>query len=438
MHPSTTESSPDAPPEQAQAPRAFRGWWVVSGAFISSALSAGLCFNAFGVFVLPLAESFGNTVGTISTGLTIGMVVMAVIGPAVGRAADHGSVRLVMVAGVALLGLGLHLVALSAVLWQAGLAFCLLMCVGSAMTGQISTMTVVGNWFDRRRGIALGITVAGATVASMAAPAVGEWLIAEQGWRGALHSMGTLAFLLGIPVVGWLIIGHPSEVGQRPDGEDAGREAVAEASPEAPPVSLRDPNVWLVSLGFAFLFASPVVISVHMPGYLTHLGIGGVGGVGAYFLAMGPASLLSKLIFGAVADRVNLRLALYAAIAVLGLSWVFVLFIPLEGRLWLAGAVFGLGVGAVGPLQGFVAAACFGRGAVGRVMGYMGLLGLPLVAGSPSLVGMLFDFEGRYETGFYLMAATLLVSAVLFALVRIPPVEPGTERSHPASSTNEA
>ena len=438
MNPSTLEPSRDAPLGPPQASRPFRGWWVVSGAFISQALSAGLCFNGFGVFVVPLAKSFESTVGTISMGLTIGMVVMAVIGPMIGRAADHGYVRVVMVAGVALLGLGLHLTALSAALWQAGLAFCLLMCVGAAMTGQIPTMTVVGNWFDRRRGIALGITVAGATVASMSAPAVGEWLIAEQGWRGALHSMGTIAFLLGIPAIAGLIIGRPSDVGQLPDGEDAGREMVAVSSPEASPVSLRDPNVWLVSLGFAFLFASPVVISVHMPGYLTNLGIGGVGGVGAYFLAMGPASLLSKLIFGAVADRVNLRLALYAAIGVLGLSWVFVLFIPLEGRLWLAGAVFGLGVGAVGPLQGFVAAACFGRGAVGRVMGYMGLLGLPLVAGSPSLVGMLFDFQGHYETGFYLMAATLLVSAVLFALVRIPEVEPGTEPPHPASSAEES
>jgi MFS family permease len=438
MNLSTIEPSPDAPLEQPKAPRSFRGWWVVSGSFISQALSAGLCFNAFGVFVLPLAESFESTVGTISTGLTIGMVVMALIGPMIGRAADRGYVRLVMVAGVALLGLGLHMAALSAVLWQAGLAFCLLVCVGSAMTGQIPTMAVVGNWFDRRRGIALGITVAGATVASMGAPALGEWLIAEQGWRGALQSMGTFALLLGVPAVAWLIIGRPSDVEQLPDGEESGREAVAEASPEPVPVSLRDRNVWLVSMAFGFLFASPIVISVHLPGYLTELGIGGVGGVAAYFLALGPASILSKLIFGAVADRVDLRHALYAAIAVLGLSWVFVLFTPLEGWLWLGGALFGFGVGATGPLQGFVAAACFGRGAVGRVMGYMGLLGLPLVAASPALVGILFDFQGDYETGFYLMAATLIVSAVLFALVRIPEVEPGTSRPVPASSINEA
>ena len=418
-----SEGSSESPRGRGRVRRAFAGWHVVAGAFISQALSAGLCFNPFGVFLLPVAESFGSSVGTVSAGLTIGMVVMAVVGPLVGRAADHGPIRAVMVAGIAMLGLGLHLAARSEALWQAGLAFCALMSVGAAMTGPIPTVTVVGNWFVRRRGIALGITVAGATLASMAAPGVGEWLIAAEGWRSALRTMGNLAFLLGVPALWWLIAGRPSDLGQQADGGVSG-EAPTASTPHVPPVSLRDPRVWLVSLGFAFLFASPVVMTVHLPGYLSDLGIGRAG---VFFAAMGPLSLLSKVVFGAVADRVDPRYALYAAIAVLGLSWVLVLFVPLDGRLWLAGAVFGFGVGAVGPLQGIVTAACFGRGAVGRVMGYTSLLGLPLVAGSPWFVGVLFDLQGSYRTGLLIMTSTLLVSALIFASIRIPEVEPGTE-----------
>ena len=50
-----------------------------------------------------------------------------------------------MVAGVALLGIGLHLASRAEALWQAGLAFWLLMCLGAAMTGPIPTVTLVGN-----------------------------------------------------------------------------------------------------------------------------------------------------------------------------------------------------------------------------------------------------------------------------------------------------
>ena len=68
-------------------------------------------------------------------------------------------------------------------------------------------------------------------------------------------------------------------------------------------------------------------------------------------------------------------------------------------------------------------------------MGLTGLIGLPLVAGSPALVGALYDLQGSYRTGLFLMAVTLLVSAALFALLRIPDEEPGMalERRDPAA-----
>ena len=137
--------------------------------------------------------------------------------------------------------------------------------------------------------------------------------------------------------------------------------------------------------------------------------------------------MLGKLVFGAVADRIDMRHALYTAIAVLAATWWLLLSAPGYRAILVAGAVFGLGVGAVGPLQGIVVAACFGRRAVGRVMGIGGVLGLPLVAGSGTFVGFLFDAQGSYRLGFLLQLGTLAISALLFGLLRIPAVEPGTE-----------
>jgi len=417
--------------------RPFLGWRVVAGAFTSQLFSAGLCFSAFGAFIVPLAESFGTTRGAISGGLGIGMVWMALLGPPVGRVADRGPVRALVVSGLLLMGAGLHLASVAAELWQAAFAFCLLVCTGAAMTGPIPTISLVGKWFVRRRGMALGITVAGATVASMAGPAVGAYLTELQGWRAALRSMGSFGPLIGVPLLWWLVVRRPEDVGQRPDGDPAPQVVdPTSGAPEdirATGEFLRDSNVWLAGFGFAFLFASPVVMSIHVIPFAGDLGIDAVRASG-FFAAMAPCSLLGKLVFGAVVDRVNARHALYAAMIVLALSWWLLLSSPGYNRLLLTGAVFGLGVGAVGPLQGIVIASCFGRDSVGRVMGIGGLLGLPIVAGAPPLVGFLFDVQGSYRMGFTLQLATLVISALLFSLLRFPSVEPGTElaRSTPA------
>jgi predicted MFS family arabinose efflux permease len=412
----------------APAGRPFLGWRVVAGAFSSQLLSNTLCFNAFGVFILPLADAFDTTRGVVGSGIGILLVAQGLLGPLLGRAIDRGPVRGIMVSGVILLCAGLFLTSHAAALWQAALTLGLLMAVGAGMTGPIATIPLVGKWFVRRRGLALGLTVAGATVAAMTGPALAAFLIETQGWRQALRSMAAGGVLIGVPLLSWLVIRRPEDVGQRPDGDPVALEtppAVLSTQAGASEL-LRDPNLWLVSFAFAFLFASPIVVSTHLVPFADDLGVDSLRAA-AFFSVMVPFSLLGKLLFGVVVDRVETRHAVFSAIGLLAVTWVLLLSEPSYGTLLAAGGLFGLGVGAVGPMQGFVIASCFGRHAVGQVMGLGGLLGLPVVAGAAPLVGFLFDSQGSYQVGFLLQLATLGISALFFGLMRIPEVEPGTE-----------
>ena len=92
--------------------RPFLGWRVVTASFLAEMVSTGCMFSAFGVFVVPLAEAFDTTRGTISSGAGLMLLVSGLIGPVLGRAIDRGYVRALMVSGVFVMTAGMVLVGL--------------------------------------------------------------------------------------------------------------------------------------------------------------------------------------------------------------------------------------------------------------------------------------------------------------------------------------
>jgi MFS family permease len=139
---------------------------------------------------------------------------------------------------------------------------------------------------------------------------------------------------------------------------------------------------------------------------------------------LAAGSLCGKLVFGIVADRVDPRAALFLEVGLLAASWVVLLAAPTHAGLLFAGALMGLGIGAVIPLQGVVVGRVFGRGAMGQVIGLGGLFALPLIAGSAPAVGALYDATGSYRIAFGAVIAALLLAGALFAMLRIPAAAP--------------
>ena len=412
-------------PSSARKP--FYGWRVVAAAFVAQLVSTGLTFNAFGVFFVPLAEEFQTTRATIALGPGLLILVMGLLGPVLGRAVDAGHLRVLMLTGITLLCVGLLWISRTSTLWQAALIFGGLVATGSAMFGPLAAMALVSTWFVRRRGLALGVTVAGATVASLVAAPLAAALIDVFGWRDAVAILAIGAGALALPMFWAFVVARPEQIGQTPDG-DPPRAHAESALPDPPETRalLRDPSLWLLSFGFAFLLSSPVIIGIHLVPFAEDLGMSRLQAA-TFFSATVPFSITGKLVFGALSDRVDLRLAAWVAMGLLAGVWGMLLTDPSYPALLATGALFGLGVGALGPLHGVVVGACFGRAAFGRVMGIGGMVGLPILAGAAPLVGLLFDLTGSYRLGFALQLGLLGVSALIFAFLRIPDVEPGTE-----------
>ncbi len=425
----TTDASGTGVMERERDP-AFLGWRMVAVAFASQFIFSATGIGIVGNLVGPMSDSFAIAPTSIGVAPAYAILLMGIAGPFIGRAMDSGYARPMMTAGALMAGVGLVAIAKSATFGQATAAFALLVCPGSAMFGALPAMTLVSNWFVRRRGLALGVTIAGATFASGFAPVLAGYLIETEGWRTMLLYFGTFTAVVGVPLFVSFVIARPEELGQRPDGD---REGDATSSEEAayadslvplPTAELaRDYQLWLQAAGYGLVLTSPVVmIAVLIPFAENSLGLSQVE-AGLFFTAMVPFSLAGKVIIGGLADVAPLKPAIALIVVANALSW-WILSLEPSYRLFLvAGAVYGVGIGGAAPLHGVLTGRLFGRANFGRASGLGGIVGVPLLALANIGSQMLYAATDSYPTMFMAQIGLLLLGGSMLMPLRIPSPE---------------
>src|SRR5215813_2033765 len=188
-------------------------WWVVVGAVGGLIVCNGpvLAFT-FGVFLKPIMADMGWQRGTASFALSVGGICSALTVPVLGRMMDRWGIRRVTLPGLVFYALTMCLLGLS----PASLViFTLLFALAeaaSAIQTPIGYAKAISAWFDRRRGLALGIAMSGVGLGGFIMPQLAEALIERVGWRGAYASLGLLTFLVAFPAVAlWIREPLPGE-----------------------------------------------------------------------------------------------------------------------------------------------------------------------------------------------------------------------------------
>lgn len=401
--------------------RPFFGWRIVGVAFVAQLLSNGVTLSAFSNFLEPVSQAFGTTRGTIALGVPLAIACMGILSPFVGRMIDLGHARRLMTSGALLAGSGLILLSRAEDLRVAAFLFVGFVCVGSALFGIMPSMALVASWFVKRRGLALGLSMSGATVVSYVAPASAQLLIDLGDWRTAVLCFGVVLVTVGAPVFAFFTIGRPEAVGQLPDGEQLDPMSIPAVSTIRSPRELvRDPRLWLVSLGFGLIMTSPVVLLTLVIPYGTSLGFSGQD-ANLFFAAMVPFSLLGKVVIGTWVDRAPAKPLLALIVVMNVLVWLIFYSVPGFSLYIAAGAAYGLGIGGAAPVQGVVLGRCFGRANYGTASGLGGLLAIGLLVVASTMSSVLQGERGEgYPTIFLMQASLLLLGGLLLGLVRIP------------------
>ena len=401
----------------------FLGWRMVAVAFFVDFVAVGFFFYSYGVFFKAIEREFGGSRLGVSLGLTVTATVGAIAAPFIGHALDRFPLKRVIATGAVSMALGFLALSQVQTPLQFYLALGAFIGVGAGAMGQLATAKLVTNWFLRRRGIALGIAATGISASGVVMPFVSATLIDAYGWREGFLFYGLFTALVVVPLVLWLVISSPEEVGLRPDGRlpdpPRGRSPLPATLPPPPGPILKDRNFWVLVMVIGLLFCCQSATLTHMVPRITDTGVSLQLASLVMSLTAG-LGIAGKLSFGWLVDRWTARRAIWFTVTCQVLGQFAML--QESMAVFAAGAaLFGYGMGGVVPMQGALVAKVFGRTRFGKALGLLRPAMFPLQIIGVPLAGAVFDATGSYRPAF-LIFIVLYVLAALAALAFRDPV----------------
>jgi|TARA_B110000967_G_scaffold208163_1_gene259473 MFS family permease len=403
----------------------FYGWRMVLVAFCVDFVAVGFFFYSYGVFFKAIAEDFGGSRLGIAFGLTVTNIVGAIAAPYVGRALDKYPLKHVMGVGATFMAVGF--LGLSFV--RNPIEFYLVLGIfvgfGASSMGSLATSKLVANWFDRRRGTALGIAAAGVSLSGVIMPYISAELINNYGWREGFLVYGLFTLLVVLPMVLRFVVTRPEDIGMRPDGAMpiVVRPGVELQLPK-PRLAMRDVfrehNFWVIVLTFSLIFCCMGATLTHMIPRLTDNGYTLVQASLVMSLCAG-FGVTGKLSFGWLGDRLSLRKVM-SIVIVMQFTGQLLMYLSVDLVVFAVGAsLFGYGVGGVVPMHGATVGKTFGRDRFGAILGLMRPAMLPIQILGVPFAGWIYDVTGSYAIAFEVFLGIYFLAAVALSFYRQPP-----------------
>jgi MFS family permease len=391
-----------------------QAWLVVAVLFATLAFIFGGTIATPGIFFAPLIKQFGWSharVSLLASSVTLGTIPGSVV---VGFLLERADTRIPMVAGAALTA-GSLLLASQSDSYLPLLITYFFAGFGVAMATLLPAALVVANWFQVKRGIAMGVAIAGVSAGGMIMVQVADTAIHVSGWRTAYAALALPVLLIVIPLVLLIVRTHPpdafiqgstSETELQVGGLARGLEGFSLAE------AIRVRSFWLIAVA-AFVFAFTVYgILTQLVVYLLGVGYRPTVAAIALSLTLGLNGM-GKVLFGFLADRIGARLALAVSFALIA-SGIILLHVGSRETIGLASFLFVYGPAWGAPLMLLPLISMESLGlkhypSLGGILRVAEAVGAVL---GPVALGRIFDLTSSYRPAFGLCAVCALVGAI--------------------------
>ena len=395
----------------------FYGWVVVAVAFVTMGIGVN-ARTSFSLLFPPILEEFGWARGTIAATFSIGFMVSTVISPFIGALMDRFGPRLVLPLGGVLSAIGLVLATFATDPWHFFVTLGVLVVGGSVFMSYIGHTLFLPNWFDRRRGLALGLAFAGAGVGAMVLFPWMQHAIQTQGWRFACIVIALVLLIFLVPLNILLQRHRPKDLGLEIDGGQMNDSAAGKARQDelnrrivnrewietdwTPVKAMRTGRFWWLILAFVTSLYAWSAVQGHQTRYLIDVGISAE--VAAVALGLvGLTGVFGQIAVGALSDRIGRELAWSLALMGFLLTYACLFLLREWPSEWLMYVMVGL-QGLIGygmaSIFGAVPAELFSGKRYGAIFGFIGSFSSTGAAIGPWVTGVLFDVAGNYETAF--------------------------------------
>ncbi|HQF53308.1 MAG TPA: MFS transporter [Thermoleophilia bacterium] len=414
-------------------PRISFAWYVLAASFAIMFLNSGARMM-IGVMVKPVIADFGWSRGAFSAVVLVNMVVFAASFLVAGHAYDRHGPRWVLLVSSALFSVGLMLMAGMTSLWQFFLSYGV---VSAAGTGGITSPVfgaIVSRWFERRRGTAISLSVAGISLGQFALVPLLTAFLLDHGWRSTMFWVGLLTLVVNVVLVAAVLRGDPEDLGKLPYGREQARSPQPVTSPsdarqaEAAdglrgPRSLtlreamRTASLWYFAVAMFICGAGDFLLTTHLVPMATDHGIPTSTAV-AMLAWFGLLSLGGVLLAGPASDLIGDRVPIALSFALRVVLFVLAYRYQTAWSFWALALGFGFTMLVTAPLTTTLMGRLYGFANVGLLGGFVTTV--HHIGGGvwAYLGGALYDATGGYTAAMAASAAASALALVLTLLIR--------------------
>ena len=404
----------EAPP----GPAFVRGWVTVVVCLLG--ISTGpAAFGLSSLFLLggPIGAEFGWSRTAISAAVSVMMLCTAVSLPFMGRLVDRFGVKKILVPSIIIFGLCFLAASMISSYWQF-IALYVAMGTIAVGTNSVPYMRVLTSWFDRRRGLAIGMAGSGTGLGFGYVPLITQELVSHYGWRGGYFGLGLIMLLFTLPMVVFLLHEKPQSLGLHPDGavSDAAVEhsvATGDTLQEA----MRRRDFWSLIIIFSGLAFVLYGLIPHMVPMLQDRGVPEALAAGLAS-AFGWSAFGGRLLIGFLVDRFDAR---RIAFSFFSLSAVGLALLSAPLPIWafvVAAIMLGLSLGAEVDMLAYLTSRYFGLKNFAQIFGAMFSAVMVAMSLSPLAFGYVYDRTGSYKSILALGVPLCVLAIVLVLMLR--------------------
>mgnify|MGYP006265998753 CR=1 FL=1 len=398
------------------AAQEWKTYWTLPAAAALGYATSVIHIYGLSPYITPLEEAFGWSRAQVTVGLTIATVINGIFAVPIGIMVDRLGPRLVGIAGVILTTSAFAF--MSTATGSSGNWWLLWMLIAFATLPVQATVwtSAVASRFEVSRGLALAITLSGASLAATVFPPLASYLIENFGWRTAFVGQAGTWAAITLPMLVFFFRGAKDDTTKAPEG--------SVATQPLPGVDARvamRTTIFLRLFVACLLFTFTIIaLVVHFIPILMGYGVDRLAAAGAASL-IGVFSIVGRLGTGLLLDRFP---GSYVGAAAFLLPILACLLLMTAGSVpaaqLLAAAVIGLTLGSEVDVVAYLTTRHFGLRNFGTIYGGL-LLALSLgTAFGPLAAASVFDLDGSYTSFLFLTILFMAISSIALASLPHP------------------
>lgn len=394
-------------------------WLILFACCMMQGAGLGLVSNCAGVFYSPVCMDLGFEMGEFTLYRMLFTVSQALMMPFVAKSFRKYDVRvLVSLAAVVMGGISI-MMGFFTELWQWYL-FGIIQGFASSFVSVIPAPILLGNWFHKKTGTAVGISAAFSGLVGMIGSSGLGILIPAAGWRMSYVVIGILVMVLILPFSVFVLRYKPEDRGMLAYGAESGsmqetKQTIA-AAKEKLSDFIRQPIFWISMTAYACC-----IISSYLNSFLTSCGleVGMTMGMAAMLTTLSLCgNMTTKLFLGKFCDMLGVVKVFLVSILI-AIAGHGLIFVGIPAGMMAGSLLYGITMPLSTVLLPLYCRLFWKGDTYASAYSYVSMFGMLLASPFNTWFGTFYDWTGSYDLTIGVSVLAIVIVLVLIAMTGV-------------------